>query len=112
MVTEISHTWSQKQKSAITETAAAVASRHARENGRKEKTKKALSPRKEKRRLELARTTRENRRYMSCTAGLAENCNLGLRCGLGCRCPISIPRPVMKTRQKTTRGTFDKILKK
>ena len=64
MVTEISHTWSQKQKSAITETAAAVASRDARENGRKEKTKKAFSPRKEKRRLELARTTHINQLYM------------------------------------------------
>ena len=46
------------------------------------------------------------------TAGLAGNCRLGLRHGLGCRCPISIPRPVTKTRQKTTYRTLDIFLKK
>ena len=45
------------------------------------------------------------------TAGLAENCRLGLRHGSGCRCRISIPRPVMKIRQKTTYRTLDKMLK-
>ena len=46
------------------------------------------------------------------TAGLAKDCKLGLRHNFCCRCPISIPRPVMKTREKTACGTFDKISKK
>ena len=46
------------------------------------------------------------------TAGLAEDCTLGLRHNFCCRCPIPIPRPAMKTRQKTIYRTLDKILKK
>ena len=39
------------------------------------------------------------------TAGFANDDNLDERCGSGFRCSISIPRPVMKTRQKTTLGS-------
>ena len=35
------------------------------------------------------------------TAGFAKDDNLGLRRGSVCRCPISIPRPDLKTGQKT-----------
>ena len=45
-------------------------------------------------------------------AGFAKDVNMGKRCGLAYRCPISIPRPVMITRRKTTYSTLDKILKK
>ena len=39
------------------------------------------------------------------TAGFAKHENMGERCGSACRCPISIPRPVMKSRRKTTPGS-------
>ena len=44
------------------------------------------------------------------TAGFAIDDNLGRRRHSGCWCPISITRPHLETRQKTTQGTFDNFL--